>query len=389
MSARGPGAMIGGMTNSVPVGYLFSVALLAFCTATALIAPRPARTTPSHWSFWATFLINELPFLAIYALVADSALAFAQGDLASPGGLIGFGLAVLTAAGLGVLIRRAAPTGTVLRRALADDAGMAMPTIRRSWFHILLAPFAVRRRGVTRVGNVAYGEAGRRNLLDVYHRGGRPSGGPVLVYFHGGGFRSGHKRWEGRALLYQLAARGWVCVSANYRLAPAHQYPSSHVDAKRVIAWVRAHVAEYGGDPGTVIVSGSSAGGHLATMVALTPNDPEFQPGFEEADTTVAAAIGFYGYYGQVDGPGSSPLDRVRDAPPLLFLHGDNDSSTLVEDTRELVARLRSVSTQPVVYGELPGGQHTFDLFYSLRYSHVIDAVTAFAAGLRDPERRA
>ena len=58
------------------------------------------------------------------------------------------------------------------------------------------------------------------------------------------------------------------------------------------------------------------AGAHPASTIALTPNDPAFQPGFEAADTLVAAAIGFYGYYGRVDGPGSSPLDRLRDPPP-------------------------------------------------------------------------
>jgi acetyl esterase/lipase len=275
----------------------------------------------------------------------------------------------------------------VLRRALAADAGIELPPARRPWAHILLAPFAVRRGDVVRVGNIAYGDAGKRNLLDVYHRRDRPTGGPVLVYFHGGGFRVGHKRWEGRALLYQLAARGWVCVSANYRLAPAHQFPDAHVDAKRVIAWVRTHAADHGGDPRTVIVSGSSAGGHLAAMTALTGNDPAFQPGFEGVDTSVAAAIGFYGYYGRVAGPGSSPLDRLRDAPPFLFLHGDKDSSTLVEDTRAFVTRLREVSTQPVVYAELPGAQHTFDLFYSLRYTQVIEAVAAFGAWLHTAKR--
>lgn len=365
------------MMGGVPIGYLFSVALLAFCTATAVIGPRPAHTTQGYWGFWATFLINELPFLALYALVADTALAFGQGDLLSPGGLAGLAVAVLTAAGLAVLIRRALPTGAVLRRAFAEDAGIELPPARRPWAHILLAPFAVRRRDVVRVGNLAYGEAGKRNLLDVHHRRDRPAGGPVLIYFHGGGFRMGHKRKGGRHLFYQLAARGWVCVSANYRLAG---FPDAHIDAKRVIAWVRSHAAEYGGDPGTIIVSGASAGAHLASMVALTPNDPAFQPGFEDADTSVAAAIGFYGYYGRLDGPGSSPLDRVADAPPLLFLHGDMDSSTLVEDTRELVARLREVSTRPVVYAELPGAQHVFDLVHSLRYSQIIEAVAAFGA---------
>jgi acetyl esterase/lipase len=115
-------------------------------------------------------------------------------------------------------------------------------------------------------------------------------------------------------------------------------------------------------------------------MIALTPNDPVFQPGFEDADTSVAAAIGFGGYYGRLDGPGSSPLDRLGDAPPILIVHGTNDSSVLVEDARELVGGLRAASAQPVLYAELPGGQHGFDLYFSLRYTYVIDAVAAFGS---------
>jgi acetyl esterase/lipase len=367
----------------VPIGYLFSVALLAFCTATAVIGVRPAHTTPSHWSYWATFLINELPFLAAYVLVGDTLLAWGQGDLVTPGGLVGLAVAVLTVAGLGVLIRRALATGPRLREALAG-AGIALAPSRLPWARILLDPFRSRRRDVVRQADIPYGDAGRRNLLDVHHRRDRPGGAPVLVYFHGGGFRIGHKRKGAKPLMYELAARGWVCVSANYRLEPAHRFPAAHVDAKRVIAWVRAHVTEFGGDPRTIIVSGSSAGAHLASMAALTPNDPFFQPGFETADTSVAAVIGFGGYYGRVAGPGSSPLDRVAEAtapvPPILFLHGVDDSSVLIEDAREFAARLRGTGGGPIVLGQLPGGQHAYDLVRSVRYSYVIDAVAAFGA---------
>lgn len=372
----------------MPIGYAIPVALLAFCTAVALIGPRPPHTTPSFWGYWVTFQINEVPIVAVYVLVAISALAYAQGDLASIGGLIAFSVAVLTVIGLAELARRALPAGPALRRALAE-AGIDLAPARLPWAHILLAPLSMRRRDVTLVRNIAYGDAGKQNLLDVYHRRDRPAGGPVLVFFHGGGFRMGTKNRDGRALVNQLAARGWVCVSANYRLAPAAHYPDYHVDAKKVIAWIRAHIGEYGGDPRTVIASGSSAGAHLASMLALTPNDPEFQPGFESADTSIAAAIGFGGYYGRLEGPGSSPLDRLGDAPPFLVVHGTNDSLCLVEDVREFVARLREASSQPVVLAELPGGQHGFDVYFSIRYSQVIEAVAAFGAWLRttQPQR--
>jgi acetyl esterase/lipase len=81
-------------------------------------------------------------------------------------------------------------------------------------------------------------------------------------------------------------------VSANYRLRPAARHPDHLVDLKRVIAWVRGHGHEFGADPATLFVSGSSAGGHLAALAALTPNDPAFQPGFEDVDTSVTAPSG-------------------------------------------------------------------------------------------------
>jgi acetyl esterase/lipase len=177
---------------------------------------------------------------------------------------------------------------------------------------------------------------------------------------------------------------GLVCVSANYRLSPAARFPDHHVDAKKVIAWVRAHGREYGADAATVFVAGSSAGGHLAAMAALTSNDPAFQPRFEHADPSVLAAICLYGYYGSLNADErfpSSPLAYARaDAPPFFVAHGDKDTLVLVEDARRSVEQLRRTSFNPVVYAELPGGQHTFDLFDSLRFAAVINGIEAFAA---------
>ena len=110
-----------------------------------------------------------------------------------------------------------------------------------------------------------------------------------------------------RPLIYRLASQGWVCISANYRLSPAATFPDHLIDVKKVIAWVREHGHEYGADPMIVFVAGSSAGGHLASFAALTPNDPAFQPGFEAADTSVSAAISLYGYYGPSTPSGNRP----------------------------------------------------------------------------------
>jgi acetyl esterase/lipase len=96
-----------------------------------------------------------------------------------------------------------------LREGLGDgwrtaiDAGMATQLRRRlPWARILFWPFPVRGRDVERLANISYGDADKRNLLDVYRRRSDRSGGPTLVYLHGGGFRSGRKSREARPLLY-------------------------------------------------------------------------------------------------------------------------------------------------------------------------------------------
>ena len=387
----------------MPIGYLVTTALAALCTVFALAPPRPRQSSRSNRSYWLGFLVNELPFVVFYWLLASTLLAFVQGDLNSSVGWVAFGVAVLTMLGLALIAWRGLQAGPALDRALSEGLGpgwrkavdpglTARLRGRLPLGSILFAPFFMRRRDVIRVADVSYGDAGRRNLLDVYHRRSRPSGGPVLVYLHGGAFRSGRKNREARPLLYRLASQGWVCISANYRLSPAATFPDHLVDVKKVIAWAREHGSEYGADTGALFTAGSSAGGHLASMAALTANDPWFQPGFEREDTSVTAAVVLYGYFGSLsskeDLP-SSPLAYVeRDAPPFFVAHGDRDTVVIVEDARGFVESLRKASSQPVVYAELSGGQHGFDLFHSLRFEQVVDAIEAFAAWVRSRSAR-
>jgi acetyl esterase/lipase len=252
---------------------------------------------------------------------------------------------------------------------------------------VLIAPFRFSAGAVQRVRDVAYGPAGRDNLLDLYRHRSQPTGCPAFVYFHPGGFFSGGKSREARAIIDQLVRHGWVCVSANYRLGRAGSFPNNLVDAKLVIAWLRGHANEYGVDPDTLVVAGGSAGAHLAAMCALTPNDPRFQPGFEDADTGVAAAIGLYGYYGPASTAGpipSSPAEYVRaDAPPFLVIHGARDPMVPAPEVRGFVEHVRDASSSPVVYAELPGGQHNFDQFPSIRCAAVADGIEAFTAWVR------
>jgi acetyl esterase/lipase len=362
----------------MPLGYLLSTGIMAAIVLPAVARHRPRRSSPFRLSLLFGYVINW-PLPAFAVLVASTALAIAQDGVDSPVFWMGLALAVLASFGLGILARRAQGTGAAVERALSQGLGagdaLAVARSRRRIF--------LRRRRVERIANIRYGPAGRRNLLDLYRHRAHPSGAPILIYLHGGAFRFGSKRFGARALLYRLASHGWLCVSANYRLLPAGRFPDPLIDVKKAIAWVREHGREYGADPAVVFVAGSSAGGHLASLAALTPNDPVFQPGFEGADTSVTAAISLYGYYGPIasDGPPSSPLAYVnRDAPPFFVAHGDQDTAVVVDDARRFVRQLRAASSNPVVYAELPATQHGFDLFRSRRFETVVDGIEAFAA---------
>jgi len=381
---------------AVPIGYLVTTTLVGWLTLFAL-APlrRPWRLGRLSWRFG--FLINELPFIAIYWLLGSTLLAVGQGDIDTPVGRVALAVAALTTVGLVVVARRGLRARPAVEQALSDGLGPPWRTAldpslgvqlrtKLSVHRILFGAFVVRRRDVERVADISYGEAGKRNLLDVYRHRSHPSGGPTLIYLHGGGFSSGRKNREARPLLYRLASQGWVCIGANYRLTPPARFPDHLVDVKKVIAWVREHGHAYGVDPTVVFVAGSSAGAPLAATAALTPNDPEFQPGFEQADTAVTAAIGLYGYYGPVDGstPATSPHAYVdASAPPFFVAHGDLDTLTLVDGAREFVAALRDASASPGVYVQLPGAQHSFDVLGSPRFEAVVDGIEAFATWVR------
>ena len=153
---------------------------------------------------------------------------------------------------------------------------------------------------------------------------------------------------------------------------------------KKVLAWVREHGAQYGAEPGTVCLAGTSAGGMLAALAGLTPNDPAYQPGFEQAGTSVTAVIYLTGYFGEPNGTEFSPFTHVTaDAPPFFAVHGSHDTLVPVENAAHFADRLRAASAEPVVFAVLPGGRHSFDRFNSARFNAVVDGIRDFAAWTR------
>ncbi len=272
-------------------------------------------------------------------------------------------------------------------------------------------PFKFRRPDVERVADICFSrERGINIKLDVYHHRSKPAGAPVLLQIHGGGWIFGSKNEQALPLMNLMASHGWVCVSADYRLSPHATFPEHLIDLKKAIAWIREHGAEYGADPDFIVVTGGSAGGHLAAMVALTANDPEYQPGFENVDTSVHGCIPFYGVYAFTDredvpqGSGiaevfetkvmkgsleelpeeyhrASPVERIKeDLPPFFVIHGSLDSLVPVQGAQRFAELLKETSRSPVCYAEIPGAQHAFEIFSSLRTQPVMDAAERFAA---------
>ncbi|MCH9669501.1 MAG: alpha/beta hydrolase [Actinomycetia bacterium] len=361
-------------------------------------------TLPVFAFGWPT---SEMSPLYMVGSILDAVRRGIRGDFRGPRGRIALLITALAWGILWLIHRRNVAAQPhfedPLREALGDDyqemAEKARATRRR---RVGVPPNGlVRRRYVERADTVQYGPHPRANRADIWRRTDLPRDGksPVLLQVPGGAWAIGMRRPQAYPLLSHLADHGWVCVSIDYRVSPRHTWPDHMVDVKRALAWIKGHIAEYGGDPEFVAITGGSAGGHLSALAALSADDPQFQPGFEDADTSVVAAVPIYGRYDWVSTHGggrkeflallqkfvvkkqlltnrqtyidASPACRVRaDAPPFFILHGQDDSLIPVREGRQFAAALREVSTSPVVYAEVPHAQHAFDFYYGSPRAH-------------------
>jgi acetyl esterase/lipase len=368
-------------------------------------------------SFFAGWLTTELAPQWLAVTTADAATHLTE-RRRDP---VALGLAGAAALGLGYLINQARRDQQTAEDALTEALGAdyaeqldALPTpaeLATPW-RSLVNPFRTFRKPPQTIRierDIAFGEAGRRNHLDIYRPAEPTQDAPVLLQVHGGAWILGKKEEQGVPLMQHLAAKGWVCVAINYRLSPRDPWPAQVVDVKKAIAWIREHIADYGGDPAYVAITGGSAGGHLTALAALTPGATEWQPGFEDADTSVQLAVPHYGVYDFAGSTGTkastklrdlfltkwvmqttweqdpevfedaSPILRVGpDAPDFFVIHGAHDTLVPVDQARQFVARLREVSQRSVVYAELPGAQHAFDVFPSIRSAHVVRAIDRY-----------
>jgi acetyl esterase/lipase len=376
---------------------------------------RLGRMAMPYWAV--SWCAKGMPVqLGGFALLVSVPYGVTLGEPPSLPGAVGLVLTALAIALLATCHWRALRGGAALDAALSplfasDSEPLAEAPAQLDLPRALawLRPFHFHGAGVEKIADLAYGPAGERNLLDLYRPARAASNDmPVLLQVHGGGWTMGNKAQQALPLMNYLAARGWLCVAINYRLGPDSRFPDFLVDVKKAIAWIRDNAARFGGDPGFIAITGGSAGGHLASLAALTPNEPDLQPGFETADTSIATAVPLYGRYDFLDSDGfsagsglleflasnvmpctheqdralwerASPLSRVRpDAPPFLVVHGSHDSLIPVGEAVGFVRRLRAVSRNPVLYAELFGAEHAYDVVNSLWTACTVRAIYRF-----------
>ena len=231
-----------------------------------------------------------------------------------------------------------------------------------------LLDLALARRTTRRVArDVAYGPEPRQRL-DIYAPRAGDGNRPVLVFFYGGNWDSGDRQdygFVGRA----FAELGYVAVLPDYHHVHTRPYPAFMADAGAALAWIAANSAAYGGDPDRLAVAGHSAGAYIAVTLAL---DPRWS-----AAKLIKAGIGIAGPYdflpldtavtrrtfGHVaDLAATQPVNYVRaEAPPLLLLTGEADTTVLPRHSRTLAARLTEAGGEAelIVY---PGINHTGSL---------------------------
>jgi acetyl esterase/lipase len=236
----------------------------------------------------------------------------------------------------------------------ATGLGQATPPGSAQWADTVASDYDVSP-------DITYRTANNTDLkLDVYAPRDRRSPVPAVMLIHGGGWVEGRKEYNVLSVLPYLAL-GWAVVNVEYRLARNSPAPAAVEDCRCALAWIAAHAKEYGFDTSKIVLTGNSAGGHLALITGLLPassafdrscptdDDVRWDSGAEPA-LKVAAIVNWFGITDVADlleGPNAkhyaiewfgsmsqreelarqlSPIQYVRPGlPPVLTIHGDAD----------------------------------------------------------------
>lgn len=386
------------------------IAGIAAATATLLATVRVRHPSALSVVVMAIgWITGELALVHLALQVVVTAVLVALGALDQTTGWIGLVAMVISWVGLvrvQLVAHRARPTLADAVDSFSPEAaqrirsGVAEPSRLRR-------PFRFDKTGIEVERDIAYGSDDAQRL-DLY----RPSqidsaaGAPVMVYIHGGAWVSGKKEQQGLAMMHTFARAGWICIGVDYRLGKKHRFPAHLDDIKTVLKWVHANIADHGGDPSFVAVSGNSAGGHLASLASLDP----------ESRDLVNACIPVYGAFDFTDHLDirgyarmrpflekmvmptkqaddnefwelMSPIHRVTEnAPPFFVIYAVLDVFVWREEAVAFVERLAAVSSSPVLSAGLPGAHHAFDIFHSVRCEASADATLAFCEAAREQQ---
>lgn len=323
--------------------------------------------------------------------------------------VLGFGLCAYNAFILWQIHNSAECVRTPLNSALVDQFGEhfidKVNTERKelikdqSSTSIWLKPFSLNRKMIETIENIAYGDD-PQNTLTVYRPKETDAATPlpIMLQIHGGGWILSYSDKQALPLRNQLVEGGWIFIAINYRLSPNAKFPDHLIDCKKALLWIKNNIQKFGGDPNFVMVTGGSAGGHLASLCALTDNQHQniLQPGFEEVTLpSIRGCIPFYGVYDFTDlnhhrnkvpilpflektvmpetlesNPElwnlASPIKQTQNQQqPFFIIHGKLDTLAFIEEAKAFFVSLQSNGKSTASFAELETTQHAFDLFNS------------------------
>ena len=284
-----------------------------------------------------------------------------------------------------ILIGLALLAGLALWIALQRNAPAVLDTIDG---------FAGPNSGVEKVHQASTGDHQEQRLI-VYRaeEGDEPL--PVFIFFHGGAWAHGSPVDYG-FIARNLAPEGYVVVLGGYRMNEPGRYPAMLEDTAAVVGWTHRNIANYGGDPERIFLTGHSAGAYNVAQVALEPRWLAKEQVPSSAIRGVVGLAGPYDFYPfDTDrsraafesvgaGPESQPVNHARaDAPPMLLVHGENDTVVRIRNSRALEKALAEAGARvETLY--LPGKTHNDPLLALTnpwrRDPLVFDRVSAFMA---------
>jgi acetyl esterase/lipase len=214
--------------------------------------------------------------------------------------------------------------------------------------------FTVSHRGYVPTRNLAYG-ADARQKLDVFVPQSVKPNGKVVVFFYGGGWRTGSKA-DYRFVAQALTSHGFITVLPDYRLFPQVTFPAFVEDGAAAVRWTRDNIAKFGGDTNQIYLFGHSVGAHTAMLLTL---DEHYLKAVGLEPKLIRATIGISGPYDSQPSPRDRPIfgratndptflpqiEPIKFAssntPPMLLAHGLSDKIVSPTNTINFVTQLR------------------------------------------------